>query len=483
MLPLQGQLPLSNHLDLYDIVVPRDNMLRQINDLIDFRFVHDELTNKYCLDNGRMAQSPVRMFKYLLLKVIFDISDVDVVERSRYDMSFKYFLGMTPEEGVINPSSLTKFRHLRLKDMDLMNLLIGKTVEIAIQKELIKSKTIIVDATHTLSKTNPHSPLEFLKMRSKNLRKVIYQWDEKCKERLPAKNEDNDLGHELEYIRKLIELIASDPVLPHVPIVKEKLSLLEEALEDTADHYTVSSDPDARVGHKSEEDPFFGYKTHIAMSDERIITGVTVTSGEKGDGGELPELIEQSRRNGMEIKTVIGDTAYSGKDNLELTEKEKIALVSKLNPVISNGLRKEADKFDYNKDADRMVCPAGHMAISKYKHKPKGNRNARYTYYFDTEKCKTCSLREGCYKEGTKSKTYSVIIKAKEHQAQEAFEQTDRFRKLYRERYKIEAKNAELKNRHGYDRAWSIGLPSMQMQGAVTIFVVNIKRILTLMKD
>jgi hypothetical protein len=76
-----------------------------------------------------------------------------------------------------------------------------------------------------------------------------------------------------------------------------------------------------------------------------------------------------------------------------------------------------------------------------------------------------------------------VIIKAKEHQAQEAFEQTDHFRKLYRERYKIEAKNAELKNRHGYDRAWSTGLPSMQMQGAVTIFVVNIKRILTLMKD
>ena len=69
--------------------------------------------------------------KYLLLKVIYDISDVDVVERSRYDMSFKYFLGMAPEEDVINPSSLCKFRKLRLKDMDLMNLLIKKTVDIS----------------------------------------------------------------------------------------------------------------------------------------------------------------------------------------------------------------------------------------------------------------------------------------------------------------------------------------------------------------
>ena len=42
---------------------------------------------------------------------------------------------MTPENtDLINPSSLCKFRKLRLKDKDLLNLLIGKTVEIAIEK-------------------------------------------------------------------------------------------------------------------------------------------------------------------------------------------------------------------------------------------------------------------------------------------------------------------------------------------------------------
>lgn len=35
--------------------------------------------------------------KYLLLKTVYDISDVDVVERFHYDMSFKYFLDMTPK--------------------------------------------------------------------------------------------------------------------------------------------------------------------------------------------------------------------------------------------------------------------------------------------------------------------------------------------------------------------------------------------------
>lgn len=44
---------------------------------------------------------------------------------------------------------------------------------------------------------------------------------------------------------------------------------------------------------------------HIAMTEERIITTATFTSGEKTDGKELPALIQKSRETGMEIKTVI----------------------------------------------------------------------------------------------------------------------------------------------------------------------------------
>jgi transposase len=84
-------------------MIPQDNLFRQINHLVDFSFVYDELINKYCLNNGRKAESSIKMFKYLLLKTIFDISDDYVVERSRYDMSFKYFLDMTSEEVVKYP--------------------------------------------------------------------------------------------------------------------------------------------------------------------------------------------------------------------------------------------------------------------------------------------------------------------------------------------------------------------------------------------
>ena len=474
---------MSEYSALYDIVVPQDNLLRRINGLVDFSFVYKELVDKYCPDNGRMAESPIRMFKYLLLKVIYDISDVDVVERSRYDMSFKYFLGMAPEEDVINPSSLCKFRKLRLKDMDLLNLLIKKTVDIAIEKGIIKSRTIIVDATHTGSRSNPYTPIEMLRLRSKQLRKALYNADEDIKGTLPKKNGDDDLVHELDYTKGLLDTVCGNAGVAEVPAVKQRINMLRETLEDIEDHYTTSRDEDARIGHKSEDSSFFGYKTHIAMSDERIITAAVVTSGEKGDGPQLKELVEQSRNNGMEVDTVIGDTAYSGKDNLILSEDKDngFELISRLHPIISNGFRNEEDKFDFNKDAGMFICPAGHMAIRKARQgKKDGERNQVWTYYFDVEKCKTCAHREGCYKYGTKSKTYSVSIRTDEQERLMEFQKTPEFKAKARERYKIEAKNAELKHVFGYDRAESYGLYSMQMQGAITIFAANIKRILKL---
>lgn len=259
--------------------------------------------------------------------------------------------------------------------------------------------------------------------------------------------------------------------------------MLKEVLADIEDHYVTSKDEDARIGHKSEEDAFFGYKTHIAMSDERIITAATVTSGEKGDGPLLEELVEQSRQNGMVVETVVGDTAYSGKDNITLSNDENngFELVARLHPTISNGVRKDEDRFDFNKDAGMFVCPAGHMAIRKARQGKKGQgTNQTLVFFFDVDRCRTCSKRKGCYKDGAKSKTYSVQIKSEEHQQHADFEKTEEFRTKAKVRYKIEAKNSELKNVFGYDRADSYGLDCMRMQGAMVIFAANIKRILRL---
>lgn len=480
----QPHMILSKYTELYDLIIPKDNILRRMKELVDFSFVYQEIYANYCHDNGRGAVDPMRLFKYLILKVLFCLSDVDVVERSRYDMSFKYFLDMSPEEDVINPSSLTKFRKLRLKNIELLDLLIDKTVQIAIENGVLKSTTLIVDATHTRSMYNNKTPQEALLEISKHLRKSVYKVDENAKNYFPCKSEMRTVEEILEYCKALMESIESrNGLIVHAEI-REKVNLLKETIEDNAEKLLLSKDPDAKIGHKTVDSSFFGYKTSLAMTEERIITAAVVTTGEKHDGKALIELVEKSKKSGVTVDEVLGDTAYSEKDNLQYAKDEEFKLISKLHPLVSRGVRKKEDEFEFNKDAEMFVCKAGHMATRKAYHQCKktgAKENPRMFYFFDVEKCKMCPFRDGCYKENSQSKVYSIALKSVVHVEQKKFQETDYFKQRSKQRYMIEAKNSELKNRHDYDRASMSGLLGLEMQGALTIFAVNLKRIIKLL--
>jgi len=284
---------------------------------------------------------------------------------------------MAPEDEVINPSSLTKFRKLRLKDMNLLDMLIAKTVQLALEKGIIKSKSIIVDATHTKSRYNQKTPRQVLQEQSKNLRRSIYEIDETMKEKFPDKNTEDSLEKELKYCKQLIDVVKGNEEICSYPKVQEKLNLLEESVTDDMEHLETSKDEDAKTGHKTADTSFFGYKTHIAMTEERIITAATITSGEKTDGKELPKLIQKSKAAGIQIESVIGDMAYSEKKNIEAAKEGCYELIAKLNPVITQGNRRKEDEFEFNKDAGMYQCKAGHLAIHKYFDKRKKDKKTK----------------------------------------------------------------------------------------------------------
>ena len=119
---------------------------------------------------------------------------------SKYDMSFKYFLDMAPEDEVINPSSLTKFRKLRLKDMNLLDMLIAKTVQLTLEKEIIKSNTLLWMQRIQNQNTIKRLPRQVLQEQSKKLRRSIYEIDETMKEKFPDKNTDDSLEKELKIL-------------------------------------------------------------------------------------------------------------------------------------------------------------------------------------------------------------------------------------------------------------------------------------------
>lgn len=497
MLKVDNQLSfcLSSYASLFDVLIEKNNFWRQLKDMVDFSFVYDELKGKYSSTMGRKAEDVVRMFKYLLLKNYYKLSDRDLIERTKTDMLFKYFLDYSPEEvNLIDPSLLTVFRRERLSNKDneeetstnLMDKLIAKTVEIALNEGLIEVKNkIIQDSTHTNAMYQHISPREELIKQAKELRKAVYKIDETMHDKMPKKRESTGLLEEqIEYTKELLNLLKEDKRFTIIPNINEKINLLEETMSDTEYEIEYSKDKDAKVGHKTADTSFFGYKTHIAMTPERIITAATITSGEKHDGKELKKLVEKSQANGIEVEAVIGDGAYSEKENIEYCEENNIKLASKLSKFVTHGNSQRNNNFEYNKDAEMYVCKAGNMAIRKAKQGSKKNgQNKVECYYFDVEKCKHCPYKKGCYKEGAKSKTYNVTIKNDIHIKHMDYMETEEFKKLYAERYKIEAKNSELKNNFGYDTANACGKTGITIQGASALFLANIKRIIKLRKE
>jgi len=77
----------------------------------------------------------------------------------------------------------------------------------------------------------------------------------------------------------------------------------------------------------------------------------------------------------------------------------------------------------------------------------------------------------------------TVTIKKDSYIEQQEFMNTEEFKELYKERYKIEAKNNQLKNIGDMKEATGCGQVNMTIQGASTLFLTNIKRIRTLREE
>ena len=56
-----------------DSLVPKDHLLRKIDQTIDFNFIRDKVKDLYFADNGRPAIDPVVLFKMLFIGYLFGI--------------------------------------------------------------------------------------------------------------------------------------------------------------------------------------------------------------------------------------------------------------------------------------------------------------------------------------------------------------------------------------------------------------------------
>ena len=88
----QESMTISPYSELFDILIEKDDFWRVLNEMVDFGFIYDVVVKeKYSNSMGRPVENPIVMFKYILLKSKFKLSDRDLIAHTRTDMLLQIF--------------------------------------------------------------------------------------------------------------------------------------------------------------------------------------------------------------------------------------------------------------------------------------------------------------------------------------------------------------------------------------------------------
>ena len=103
-------------------LVPPDHLLRKIDAVIDFSFIHALVEDLYCPDNGRPPLDPTLMFKALFVGYLFAIrSERQLVREIEVNVAYRWFLRLKEdhENARVLAEGIDRIPDLRLKPVEM----------------------------------------------------------------------------------------------------------------------------------------------------------------------------------------------------------------------------------------------------------------------------------------------------------------------------------------------------------------------------
>lgn len=84
-------------------LVPKEHLLRKIDEAVDFNKIYDMVEPLYCADNGRPSVDPVVLFKMVLIQHLYGLGSLRrTAEEVSYNVAYRWFLGYRLQEDIIN---------------------------------------------------------------------------------------------------------------------------------------------------------------------------------------------------------------------------------------------------------------------------------------------------------------------------------------------------------------------------------------------
>jgi transposase len=416
--------------------VPENHLLRLIDKHVSFDFVRGQLKESYS-DRGRPSIDPELLLRILLIGYLYGItSERKLVEELDMHLAWRWFTGLSFDQEIPHHSTFSKNRHGRFQESKLFEQLFEQIVRQCVEVGLVQGKQLSVDGTFVEANAAKQS-------------------------RVPREQlaEAAQVHHTLrQYLKELEE---QNPV--EEPVHKQD----QVSTTDPDSTYATKGGTPARLGY---------YNNYLVDNHSCVIVGVQATAARMSqETVAARDMITRfAHWQGREAESVAADTTYGNGEFLQwLADRNIIPYMRTRDSVHrKNSPFYGPEHFTYQPESNSYLCPAG----QQLNYGGRSMRNRTYAYIGTRKGCGKCALKAHC----TSGAFRFLAIHMEEPARQRTRElaNTPEFAQAQRQRKKVEALFAELKNQIGLRRLRLRRLKFVREQFFLAAAAQNIKRLM-----
>src|SRR5271166_2499464 len=415
--------------------VPENHLLRLVDQHISFEFVRRQLKDSYS-ETGRPSIDPELLLRMLLIGYLYGItSERKLVEELRMHLAWRWFTGLGFDQEIPHHSTFSKNRHGRFQESKLFEQLFERIVKQCLEVGLVRGKELSVDGSFVEANAAKGS-------------------------RIPREQlaEAAEVHHAVrEY---LTELEQQNPV--EEPVHEQD----QVSTTDPDSTYATKGGTPARLGY---------YDNYLVDNHSCVIVGVQATAARMSQETVAAQdmLTRFTQWQGRAPESVAADTTYGNGEFLQWLLERNITPYMRTRDSIH---RKRSpffgpERFTYLPESNSYLCPAGQplnfVGLNV--------RNRTHAYIGNRKRCGACSQKAQC----TTGQYKYLAIHIHEPARQRARElvNTPEFANAQRQRKKVEALFAELKNQIGLRRLRLRRMKFVREQFFLAAAAQNIKRL------
>ncbi len=413
LLIMMGQHDRSEALFYYfrlEDQVPETHLLRLIERHISFAFVRERLKQSYS-ETGRPSIDPELLLRILLIGYLYGItSERKLVEELRMHLAWRWFTGLGFDQEIPHHSTFSKNRHGRFQESKLFEELFEQIVRQCVEVGLVQGENLSVDGSFVEANAAKES-------------------------RIPRQQlaEAAQVNHTVR--QYLVELEQENPM--EEPVHQQD----QVSTTDPDSTYATKGGTPARLGY---------YDNYLVDNASCVIVGVQATAARLSQETVAAQdmLTRFAQWQGREPSSVAADATYGNGEFLQWLRDRGITPYMRTR---DSARRKNSpfygpECFTYLPESNSYRCPAG----EQLNYVGLNVRNRAHAYIGSAKRCGACSQKTQC----TSGRYKYLAIHMYEPARQRARElaNTPAFASAQRERKKVEALFAEMKNLIGLRR-------------------------------